>query len=201
MADADLSTANSSPESPLQSKGRAASLLFAQLTASTVPYELDQPGGISSCQSQLGSNNRAKSCLMSPFCLSVSCQAMIKLRSAGCCNGSALSVRLPLAEHLPDDRGQFSHHRHPGNGASAPAFDSFVPLPQSSILPQRLVSDLCQQPPGETNLRSVPAASLGDSSEPLTVLSTIATPGRQAPVVGQAPRSWKTFHSANTASQ
>ena len=49
VADADLSTANSSPESPLHSKGRTDSLMLAQLTASTVPFELDQPGGISSC--------------------------------------------------------------------------------------------------------------------------------------------------------
>ena len=49
VADADLSTANSSPESPLHSKGRADWLMLAQLTASTVSFELDQPGGISSC--------------------------------------------------------------------------------------------------------------------------------------------------------
>jgi hypothetical protein len=72
-ADAYLSTANSSPEGPLHSKGRAESLSLAQLTASTVPCELDLPGGISSCQRQLGPNNRAYSLWMSPLfsvCLS-----------------------------------------------------------------------------------------------------------------------------------
>ena len=85
---------------------------------------------------------------------------------------SALCIGLSLAEHMPDDGGQFSHHRHSGDGASASTFDPFVPLPQSSILPQRLVSDLRQKPPGDV------AASLGNSAESLVVFTAVTTAGR-----------------------
>ena len=50
-------------------------LMLAQLKASTVPFELDQPGGISSCTSlsvtQLGSNNHTKlvESLLPEYCL------------------------------------------------------------------------------------------------------------------------------------
>ena len=96
---------------------------------------------------------------------------MIKLRLAGCCQRSALCIRLPLAEHLPDDGRQFSHHGHAGDGAAASAFDPFVPLPQSSILPQRLVRSLRQKPPADV------AASFGDSSKSLVVFSAVTTAG------------------------
>lgn len=110
-------------------------------------------------------------------------------------NGSALGVRLSFAEHLPDDGGQFSHDRHSGDRASAPPSDPFVPFAQPSVLPQCLVSDLRQEPPGNV------AASPGDSAESLIVPATVTTTRRQAPVVRKTTRSWKTFHSTNTTSQ
>ena len=113
--------------------------------------------------------------------LSVKCQAMVLFLScvSACCgNRSALSVGLLFAEHMPDDSRKFSHHRDSGDRASASAFDPFVPLSQASILSQRLVSDLCQQPPGHVT------ASLGDSSESLIVFTAIATAGCEPPIVG-----------------
>ena len=67
-ADADLSHANSSPESPLHSKGRAASPFVVQSAASTVPCEWNSPGGISSRLS--GNSDRTtgqSSGISSPF--------------------------------------------------------------------------------------------------------------------------------------
>ena len=73
--------------------------------------------------------------------------APLSSRSGGrfSCGRQCPTVRISLSsrEHVPDDRGQLSHHRHSSDGRSASAFDLFEPLPQPTVLPQGLVSNLC----------------------------------------------------------
>ena len=75
--------------------------------------------------------------------------------------GPALGIGLPLAQHVPDDRGQLAHHGDAGDGRSPAALDALEPLPQPGVLAQHLVRHLRQQPPGHA------AAGLGDVSQPL----------------------------------
>ena len=55
---------------------------------------------------------------------------------------SALGIRLLLGQHVPDNRGQLSHHSHAGDAAAPSAFDPFVPFAQLLVLLERLVSHL-----------------------------------------------------------
>src|SRR5262249_23502304 len=107
----------------------------------------------------------------------------------------ALGVGLPLAQHVPEDRGQLAHHRDAGDGRPPAAFDPLEPLPQPGVLAQPLVRHLRQQPPRHA------AAGLGDVPQPLGVLAAVAAAGREPPVVGQAPRTGEALDPADPARQ
>src|SRR5262245_30504073 len=41
---------------------------------------------------------------------------------------SALTIRLPFAQHVPDEGGQLAHHRHARDAGAPAAFDALEPL-------------------------------------------------------------------------
>ena len=57
--------------------------------------------------------------------------AEVLLGPVGSCGRkfTALGIRLSFLQHVPDNRGQLSHHGHARDGGSPPAFDLFEPLP------------------------------------------------------------------------
>src|SRR5262249_58306537 len=62
-------------------------------------------------------------------------------------DGPALGVGHPLAQHVPDDRGQLPHHGHPGDARPPPPLEALEPLPQPGVLAQHLDGHPRQQPP------------------------------------------------------
>src|SRR5262245_12779635 len=107
----------------------------------------------------------------------------------------ALGIGLPLAQHVPDDRGQLAHHGDTGDGRPPAPLDPLEPLPQPGVLAQHLVRHLRQQPPRHG------VARLGDVAQALAVRPAVAAAGGEPPVVGQALCPRKTLGPADTTRQ
>src|SRR5262249_54272443 len=109
--------------------------------------------------------------------------------------GPALGLRLPFAQHVPEDRGQFAHHRDAGDGGAPSPLDPFEPLAQPGVLAHPFARPARQQPPRH------PTARLGNVAQALGVFAAVAATGGQTPVVGQAVSAGETLDPADTARQ
>ena len=108
---------------------------------------------------------------------------------------AAQHVRLVVFDHVPDDRRQPTHHRHPGDLRAPPLLDPPIPGLHLRVASQHVQHHLAEDEPRHR------AALLGDRAEPVGRVARVAAAGRQAPIVGQAPRPRKPLDRADPRGQ
>ena len=95
---------------------------------------------------------------------------------------SAGLIRLPVFDHVPDQRGDPSHHGHPRDLRAAALAHLAVPVLDLLVDAQHVQDHLAQQEP------HLAAALFGDRADPLRLVSRVAAAGCKAPEVRQALR-------------
>ena len=100
---------------------------------------------------------------------------------------AAQHVRLVVFHHVPYDRRQPTHYRHPRDLRSPTPLDPPIPGLHPRVASQDVQDHLAEDEPRHG------AALFGDRAEPVGCLARVAAAGRQAPVVRQARRPRKPF--------
>ena len=96
---------------------------------------------------------------------------------------------------MPKNCRDASHDCHPGDLRTATHLDPAVPVSHFRITLQEMQNQLSQDKAGDL------AALFGDRTQSILRLAGVATSGSQAEVVGQAPRTRKTFDGPDSTRQ
>lgn len=113
-------------------QARATLVKTSSKAASKVGLELTPVGGISSVESTAWIEQPS---LNFDLCLLVSLQNLVfgplknTPQELDCRELTALVIRFPATQHVPDDGCQLPHHGDASNATSSPAFDTLEPLP------------------------------------------------------------------------